>query len=430
MPSFNKLREELGSDFVSDINGSDWTATCTNGSQIIFFPESLDTDPDLSRWKGLEVNGFILEESDELAEKSYFKAIERAGAWIVPRGGQQPPAFVLCTFNPCANWPKHVFYDPWKNETIAAPYAFIPATQADNPSIGDAQREAWKSLPEAEYKRFVEGDWESLSGRYYDCIDPKAHYVKRDEIPKVLPDWWTYWGAFDWGYAHWSVFGAFAQDSDGNAFLLDSEWMRRGQDSEYAETIRALGVPNGCFRPIYAGHDCWDQALARGGSGVSTFEVFARAGLFLVKADKDLVNGGRALRRALDFKRDEAGKMVKRPQLRIVDTKNNRRVFEQLASIMPDENNINKPAKINSDSEGRGGDDGADMLRYGIASHTPLAIDPQPPAKEWQDRSAVAITADAQLSKRESAEDALNRELRRDGVMNWRATRRPRSGSW
>lgn len=376
LPSFNKLRAELGT-FVGEVNQSDWTATCANGSQIVFFPESLDTDPDLDRWKGLEVNGFLLEEANELAEKSYHKAIERAGAWIVPSGLQQPPPYILCTFNPCANWPKHVFYEPWKQGTIAPPYAFIPATAADNPYIPEQQREAWKSLPEQEYKRFVEGDWEVLTGRYYDVLDARVHLIPRSALPDPFPQWWEYWGGYDWGYSHWAVMGAFARDSDGTTYLLDSHWVRKQQDADQALSF-AHALPAPCLGVVYAGQDCWAKSTARGGSGVTTFEVFAHHGINLIQADTDKANGGRGLRGMLAFKRDAAsGAITEYPQLYIVDTPGNRRVFNQLAEIMPDENDINKPGKVDADSEGRGGDDGADMLRYGVSSRLPAAIAPE-----------------------------------------------------
>lgn len=358
LPSFEKLRA-LAGGFVGPVNQSTWTSTCQNGSQIIFFAESLDVDPDLSRWKGLEVNGFVLEECDELAERSFYKAIERAGAWIVP-SGQQPPPFIICTFNPCANWPKRIFYEPWKHGTIGAPYAFIPATAADNPFVAAEQREAWRSMPSFEYKRFVEGDWDVLTGRYYDNLSAPVHLVSRTALPNVLPDWWEYWGAYDWGYAHWSPFGSFCKDTEGRIVLLDTIWMRREQDPAMASTIKAAADPR-CIREVYAGHDCWSKVTAHGASGKTVNEVFYEQGIWLAKADIDLVNGGRALRRALSVTNGVPG-------LAMVDTPGNRKVFDQLAETMPDENNVNKPAKMDADSEGRGGDDGADMIRYGISS--------------------------------------------------------------
>src|SRR5438105_3393333 len=81
--------------------------------------------------------------------------------------------------NPCANWPRRRFYIPWRDQTIQAPYAFIPSTAADNPYISDAQREGWKEMPENEYRRFVKGDWEALTSAYYDMLNPQVHLINR-----------------------------------------------------------------------------------------------------------------------------------------------------------------------------------------------------------------------------------------------------------
>ena len=130
LPSFEKLRVRAGG-FVSRVDGN-FEARCTNGSLIIFRGENADKDPTLERFHGYEVNGFLNEEADELQEATFHKEIERAGAWVVPNGAQPDP-LILCTFNPNASWPKRVWYDPWKNGTLAPPYAFIPSTIADNP---------------------------------------------------------------------------------------------------------------------------------------------------------------------------------------------------------------------------------------------------------------------------------------------------------
>jgi hypothetical protein len=374
IPSFEKLRATCDG-FVGPLNQTEWTYTCANGSQIILFPESLDIDPDWSRWKGLEVNGFLLEEADELAEGSFHKAIERAGAWIV-KDGANPAPLVLCTFNPTPGWPKHVFYEPWKMGTIAAPYAFIPATIADNPFVTEDYRASLKNLPEQEYRRFVEGDWEVLSGRYYDTLNPPVQKVPRKDLPKDLPAHWEYWVGYDWGYAHWAVAGAFCMTPEGAVFLLDSVWVRKQQDHEQAGAIvRLLADAKVPREPqhvvIYAGHDCWARVTARGGSGVSTFDVFCQAGLSMLRADIDPVNGGRAVRRMLAAADD-----TRTQGLYYVDTPNNARVWQQLATIMPDENDVNKPGKVDADAEGRGGDDGADMLRHGVATRVMAPSDP------------------------------------------------------
>jgi hypothetical protein len=149
---------------MGPVNRTTWTSTATNGSQVIFFSESLTEDPELNRWKGLEVNGFLLEEANELSERSYYKAIERAGAWIIPRSDdnpfpKQPPPLILFTFNPCDNWPRRVFYDPHANGTLKEPFYYLPATLVDNPFLTEEYRESLKSLPDREYQTFVMGKW-------------------------------------------------------------------------------------------------------------------------------------------------------------------------------------------------------------------------------------------------------------------------------
>lgn len=159
LPAFSKFRVP---GFTNDINHASWSCTCANGSEILFVNENINADPDLDAWKGLEVNGFVLEEANELSPAAWYKAIERAGSWVVP-DGVQPEPLILLTCNPSLGWVKETFYDPWKRNALHAPYYFQPATIADNPHIPAEYRNALSNLPEREFRRFVLGDWDSLS---------------------------------------------------------------------------------------------------------------------------------------------------------------------------------------------------------------------------------------------------------------------------
>lgn len=373
LPSFEKLRA-LVSGFLGPVNQQTWTAECTNGSQLLFRGENIDKDPELLRFHGYEVNGFLNEEADELSERTLTKEKERAGTWIIPGDRPQPPALILNTFNPCASWPRRVFFDPWKAGTIQPPYAFLPTTQADNPFITDAQRDAWKEMPEAEYKRFVLGDWESLTGAYYDTLTPDV-MIDRAQLPTNLPTHWRYWGSFDWGYGHWAVAGAWVTTDAGVHILLDALWLRRQQDTELAAAYTNTFDPR-CLREVYAGHDCWAKPTAHGASGESTADVFARSKILLTKADIDPVNGGRAVNR-----------LLKAGHVKFVRTPGTARVYDQLATVLPDPNDIRRPLKVDADpSTGEGGDDGADMVRYALAHRAPPVKFPEPedPRGPWQ----------------------------------------------
>ena len=120
IPSF----EKIGSNGL--LKRSPFEYTHHNGSTILFKGENFSRDPELDWMKGLEVNGFLLEEVNELQEVTLDKCIERAGTWIF-----DTPELILdkimMTCNPTQSWVKHRFYTPWKNGTLKPRELYIPA---------------------------------------------------------------------------------------------------------------------------------------------------------------------------------------------------------------------------------------------------------------------------------------------------------------
>jgi hypothetical protein len=179
LPAMEKMRLWSGG-FVGPLNQSTWTYTCANGSVIIMFAEQFTQDPELERWKGLEVNGFDGEDCSELNEKSAFKMIERAGSYIIPATPQdptprQPPPLILANMNPCANWPRKWWFDKWKMGTIqGTPYYFLPCSIEDNLQATDEYKESLKNLPKEEYDRFVLGEW--------DFVDNPKQLIKAEWV--------------------------------------------------------------------------------------------------------------------------------------------------------------------------------------------------------------------------------------------------------
>lgn len=156
--TFQKILDEGLNTHVSEFNKETYTVTFTNGSQLIFMSESYDTDKDLDRFKGLEINGAGLDEINEMQEQTFYKVIERAGSWQGAEGS--PPIVVLASCNPAFNWVKAKFYDPHVNGTLPETWAYIPAKITDNPYIEPAYIESLKAnMPPDEYRRFVDGDW-------------------------------------------------------------------------------------------------------------------------------------------------------------------------------------------------------------------------------------------------------------------------------
>lgn len=188
LPTFDKLRQEASlSNFVPPANQSTWTSTLGNGSELLFFTESIDQDKDLNRWRGLEVNGFYLDEANELTEAAFEKAMERLGSWVVP-GVPRPPSVILMTANPCRNWLKELVYDRHKAGDLKHPWRYIAATPMDNPHLPPDYRETLEQLRDKNpiaYARFVLGDWDVSDGTIF-TRDKFVFHDKKDPSDDAL----------------------------------------------------------------------------------------------------------------------------------------------------------------------------------------------------------------------------------------------------
>ena len=237
VPTITKVKPE---GFAGALNQSDWSIPCANGSVVFLFSESIKDDPDLDRWKGLEVNGFVLEEANELDERSWFKAIERAGSWIVPGLAHQPPPLILLTSNPAFGWLKQTFYDRWKVGQLDKPYFYLPATVHDNPYLTPEYLDSLKNLPDHEYRRFVEGDWSVAAGlalhEWSDAVHVMAH-------PMPCPPGWRVVAGMDWGIRAKSVI-VLAYVGPDREILWRKEWVWTGKDAFEAGQDWGLSLLN------------------------------------------------------------------------------------------------------------------------------------------------------------------------------------------
>ncbi len=175
IPSFWKVCPE---NFVKSYNQETQIVTFTNGSQIMFFSENYDQDKELNRWKGLEVNGFLFEEINEMRHKTFLKGIERAGSHIMPEGLKQPLSIIIGTCNPTAGWVREEVYYPWKRGELKSSWTYIQSKITDNPYIPDDYRESLKNLPAYEYEVFVNGNWDielKTGGEFYKCFSIDNH---------------------------------------------------------------------------------------------------------------------------------------------------------------------------------------------------------------------------------------------------------------
>jgi hypothetical protein len=164
--------------YVKDFNQQTLVLTWTNGSQILFMAEGYDTDKELNRFRGLEINGAFIDEVNEVQEVTFNKVLERAGSWFHSQGC---PTKILMSCNPSNNWVKDRFYTPWKENKLPEGIAYIQAKITDNPYIPSEYLESLKMLPRYQYMAFVEGDWDvniKIGGEFYKCFELDNHINK------------------------------------------------------------------------------------------------------------------------------------------------------------------------------------------------------------------------------------------------------------
>lgn len=173
--SIETFKKVLPANFLKNYNQQDHIATFRNGSQIIFMAEDWEHDKDFDRFKGLEVNGFLMEQIEELQKGLLDVCIMRAGRHRIPK---MPPPLVLANLNPTQTWPKEYIYERYINGTLPDDWYYLPATIFDNPVL--AQDEAYmsrlKNLDEITYRRLIEGDWSAFA-----VNNPFAYAFKQDK---------------------------------------------------------------------------------------------------------------------------------------------------------------------------------------------------------------------------------------------------------
>lgn len=194
LPSVNKA---FPSNFIRDFNGTDYQWRFTNGSNCMFMSENAERDPDMDRWNGLEYNFILLEQAEELREKTFFKAIERAGSYVLPGGLKQPRPIILITVNPTDTWVRKHFYEPFLAGTLPQGWLYIPARIDDNPHIPDSYKESllqMKLVNPIHYERFVSGNWdvkEATGNEFYAGFSRTAHVASTAYLPEkpILQSW-------------------------------------------------------------------------------------------------------------------------------------------------------------------------------------------------------------------------------------------------
>lgn len=258
---------------------------------------------------------------------------------------------------------------------------YIPARVTDNPVYANdpMYMAQLMTLPEVLREQLLFGNWDAGYGAALDELDEDVHFCR----PFRLPEYWVRFGAMDWGFSHPWVFGYFAVNEDGTVFVVDTVRGRRHLPHDifgrivnrFSNHEWGADVFHREYRYTVAGHDVNAKVRARGENTPSIAEQFGEMGLTLTLANIDRAQGLNNLRHYIAWKGLGPNGEHDEPAVRFFDTPGNRWLVEQLQGMTVDEDDMEDVLKVDADPvTGEGGDDGYDMLRYGMASRPPRAI--------------------------------------------------------
>lgn len=123
-----------------------------SNSTIEFFEMDMSKDPDWNKLKGLELTAAHVEEGNEIDVSGKSVLITRIGRW----NNDKLKPFIIITCNPSQGWVREDFRDPALEGTIKKHRCFIETTKEE---LEDSYRELLETLPESEYARYVENNW-------------------------------------------------------------------------------------------------------------------------------------------------------------------------------------------------------------------------------------------------------------------------------
>lgn len=130
-----------------------------NGSRIYFLAENYAQDKQHTKFLGMEMNGFLFEQLEEITEAGFNMIKSRAGSWYNVTGAMPPP-LILTNFNPTFGWVKKYIYDSWRKGELKWYQKYFPALAKDNPFVTPEQWRMWSTLDADTKARMIDGEWD------------------------------------------------------------------------------------------------------------------------------------------------------------------------------------------------------------------------------------------------------------------------------
>lgn len=297
------------------------TLTFTNGSRIYF--GYCDSDKDLERYQGIEVDILMVDEATQQNEDR----IKRMDACV--RGVNGFPKRTYYTMNPGGvghDWAKRLFIDRnFRRGEDPEDHFFIQALATDNKALMEADPDyvrRLEALPDHLRKMWLEGRWDVTEGQFFedfrmepDLAAAKAHGCEDsaeqlrsterwvhviDPLPLERAEYrlWNIFRSYDFGYARPFSCGWYAVNHDGVMYRIlelygwngeanqGSRMTAEEQFAEIARIEREHPWLRGREISGVADPSIWDRSR-----GESIAEIAQKYGIFFTPGDNSRIPG-------------------------------------------------------------------------------------------------------------------------------------------
>lgn len=321
-------------------------ARYNDGKHVWLFPSgakvyfgSMQHKKDRTSYQGKRYDFIGFDELTHFTWDEYSYMYSRNRPSRRPRSDRKTICYIRAATNPGGvghGWVKSRFIDPApplttivERLTVKAPdgrdieitrdRAFVPASVFDNPALLDSSPDYLGSLamlPDKERDALLYGDWDSFEGQYFTEFrlspDPamcKAAGIGVEEAqrqgrythviePFDVPQHWTVFRSYDWGYAKPFSCAWYAVDYDGVMYRIlemygctrqPNTGVRWTDDRQFEEIARVERE-----HPLLKGRQITgvaDPSIWASKGGPSTQETAARYGIYFAPGDNERIPG-------------------------------------------------------------------------------------------------------------------------------------------
>lgn len=361
---------------VAVYKGMDKAFEFPNGSRLKF--GYCKNESDLLQYQGQAYDVIFMEECTQFPEIVFTTMTESNRSSGLMQEYFEPRMYFTCNPGGVGHaWFKRLFIDKdYKKSERKEDYTFIQATVYDNPWLMKNSPDyvrALENLPDDRKRAMLHGDWNVFEGQYFPEFSTETHVCE----PFPIPAHWRRYRVFDYGF---DMFAAYfvAMDEEGRAYFYKEIYQgldkfdEYGNSGEYlligeaAERMKAATTADEDILATLAPPDMWNR---RQDTGQSAADIFALAGVPLLKSRNERVLGWLAVKERMKVPKIDGKPTGERPMLMFFSNCTN--LIRCLPLVLHDPKNPNDVAK-----EPHEVTHAPDAVRYFVAGQ-PLAAESQ-----------------------------------------------------